>query len=126
MRAVLKVVIFLSLSTAVLNLIFSLMLKPSQQSSSNFPICGRYPHSEDIFTDNLIWQVLETSFGFVYLFNAYLDSRWDKTVVRVMVIGAEKNITNAKFFCQLWYDEKSPPFVVEASEIQKTWFSSEF
>jgi hypothetical protein len=43
-----------------------------------------------------------------------------------MVIGAEKNITNAKFFCQLWYDEKSPPFVVEASEIQKTWFSSEF
>lgn len=83
--------------------------------------CGRYPRQEDIFTDNLIWQVLQTPSGFTYLLNAYLDARWNKTIVRVNAISRPLNITTQKLFCQFWFDEKSPPAVIEASEYQKTF-----
>ena len=86
--------------------------------------CGRYPEEGDVFTDNIIWQVLQTSFGFIYLLNAYLDERWNQRIVRVNIISQKLNISSQKLFCQFWFDDKSTPIVVEASEFQSIWFNS--
>lgn len=80
-------------------------------------ICGRFPKEEHITIDNLIWQILETPKGFVKILNAYLDERQNKTVVRVNVNSVEINTT--MIFCQFWFDETSPPFVVQASEVHR-------
>jgi hypothetical protein len=80
--------------------------------------CGRFPREENILIDNVIWQVLETSFGFVYLLNAYLDTRWNKSIVRINAISPQLDIKNHKLYCQFWFDEKSQPMVMEASEYQ--------
>lgn len=85
--------------------------------------CSRFPRDEHIFTDNVIWQVLETPLGFIYILNAYLDARWNRTIVRINVI-APANITKSKMFCQFWFDEDSQPIVVETSEFQTLWFNS--
>jgi hypothetical protein len=87
--------------------------------------CGRQPQDSEIFTDNLIWQVLETSFGFIYLLNAYVDERWGRRIIRINVIAPKLNNTGHKLFCQFWDDRKSEPRVVEAIEFQNVWFNSE-
>jgi hypothetical protein len=87
--------------------------------------CGRLPREENILIDNVVWQVLETPFGFIHMLNAYLDARWNRTVVRINVIAPPLNITTQKFYCQFWFDKESQPLVVEASEFQTMWFNSE-
>ena len=84
-------------------------------------VCSRYPEERDIFIDNLIWQVLETPKGFVQLLNAYLDTRWNQTVVRVNANGPHFNKENDTIFCQFWFDKASPPYVVRASDFQILW-----
>jgi hypothetical protein len=106
-------------------LIFTNLPKDVNKMKLKEESCGRFPRQENIFTDNVIWQVLETSFGFVYLLNSYLDARWNQSIVRVNIIARPLNVTAQKFFCQFWFDENSQPFVVEASEIQKMWFNGE-
>jgi hypothetical protein len=49
--------------------------------------CGRWPQEQDITIDNIIWQVLSIPKGFYKLMNAYLDTRENKTIVRVSLIG---------------------------------------
>lgn len=88
--------------------------------------CGRYPQQEHIFTDNIIWQVLETPHGFIYLLNAYLDTRWNKTVVKVNLNSNPLNKTTHKLFCQFWFDEGSQPVVVQATEFQSMFVNSKF
>lgn len=75
------------------------------------------PTEEHITIDNEIWQVLETPNGFVKLLNAYLDTRQNRTVVRVNVNSVPINAS--MILCQFWFDEKSAPLIVQPSEIGK-------
>jgi hypothetical protein len=84
-------------------------------------MCGRYPKEQHILTDNGIWQIAETSHGFIYLLSAFLDTRWNESVVRILV-NAPKDRNGTQLFCQFWFDDdKSIPLVVEASEVQATF-----
>lgn len=96
----------------------------AEKPKQNAITCGKYVHVEKIFTDNLVWQVLETPFGFLNLLNAYLDARWNRTIVRINVIAPPINIQTHTFFCQFWFGENSQPIVVKASEFQTLWFNS--
>jgi hypothetical protein len=96
-----------------------------EESKLKVSSCGRLPREENILIDNVIWQVLETPFGFIHMLNAYLDARWNRTVVRINVIAPPLNITTQKLYCQFWFDKESQPLVVEASEFQTMWFNSE-
>ena len=115
---------FIFISFFISVYVFNNFLESSHPRSSRKTTCGRYPHEADILVDNIIWQVLEAQFGFVHLLNAYLDQRWNQTIVRVNVISPEIDVTTQKFYCQLWYDEKLPPSIVEATEFQSLWFNS--
>lgn len=82
--------------------------------------CGRFPQEKDITIDNTIWQVLEISKGFVKILNAYLDTRQNKSVVRINVNSV--NLTESDvFFCQFWFNDSSNPIVVEATETLLMW-----
>lgn len=85
----------------------------------NVKKCGRFPKEEHITIDNVIWQVMETSNGFVKLLNAYLDTRQNRTVVRVNVNSV--TINESMIFCQFWFDENPAPYVVQASEVFSMW-----
>jgi hypothetical protein len=87
---------------------------------NEFTICGRFPQEEHITVDNTIWQVLEISKGFVKILNAYLDTRQNKTVVRINVNSV--NLTESDiFYCQFWYDGSSNPIIVRATETLLMW-----
>jgi hypothetical protein len=115
--------IFLSLISSIA--IFNNLLGNGDTLKLKEPTCGRFPQEENIFIDNVVWQVLETPFGFIHMLNAYLDARWNRNIVRINVIAPQLNITAHKLFCQFWFDKKSQPLVVEASEFQTMWFNSE-
>lgn len=82
------------------------------------PKCGCFPSEKDILIDNVMWQILELEVGFLKLLNAYYDSRWNGTFVKINVNGPEINIQKHKIFCQFWIDEGVGPIVVEASKYQ--------
>lgn len=84
------------------------------------PKCGRFPKQTDIDYDNEMWQVLINSDGPLYLWNAYLDLRWNKSVV-VNAIGAGLNQTAESFFCQYWYEARDDAIVVQAFRFQNLW-----
>jgi hypothetical protein len=88
------------------------------------PSCGRLPAETDIFIDNTVWQVLQLPKGFVKILNAYLDTRpnqgVNKTVVRLNVNSVMLNKSDI-FFCQFWYDGKSEPTVVNATDVLLQW-----
>jgi hypothetical protein len=85
--------------------------------------CGRFPAEKDIVRDNEIWQEMKTPNGSVKLFNAYFDTRMNKTVVRVNVNTIELNITRDLIYCQLWFKGKSEPYVVQALNHTMLWIS---
>jgi hypothetical protein len=82
--------------------------------------CGRFPSAEYVTIDNLYWQVLQTPNGFVNIYNAYLDLRQNKSVVRINVDAICLN-ESRKFYCQFWKDEVSAPTVVKATEKLLAW-----
>ena len=82
--------------------------------------CGNYPKSEDVTVDNIYWQILEHSRGFVGIFNAYLDLRQNRSVVRINVNSKILNESHS-FYCQFWHNEHQPPLVVKASEVLLIW-----
>lgn len=92
--------------------------------------CGRFPQEEDVTVDNLIWQVLQLPKGFVKILNAYLDTRQNKTVVRINVNSVILSKFDV-FYCQFWFDDdlnketgKSNPTVVKATEVLLMWGDS--
>lgn len=82
--------------------------------------CGRYPKDSEVPIDNMMWQILRNPSGFLYLMNAYLDLRWNKTVV-VNAIGAGLKLTVDKIFCQYWFEEQEQPIIVKALNLQSLW-----
>lgn len=82
--------------------------------------CGRYPKSEDVTVDNIFWQVLEHSRGFVGIFNAYLDLRQNRSVVQINVNSLVLNESHS-FHCQFWYNEKDPPTIVKPTKVLLMW-----
>jgi hypothetical protein len=120
-----KILLFTVLSISVLSSIVILLVGFEETDKSTQISCGRYVKDENVFIDNIIWQIFETPFGFIHLLNAYLDERWNRTVVRVNVVSPKINIQTHKIFCQFWFNENLQPIVVEASEYQTLWFNSE-
>jgi hypothetical protein len=90
--------------------------------------CGRFPTDEHVTIDNLYWQVLQTPNGFVNLYNAYLDLRQNKSVVRINVLAREAKLTTDQLYCQLWSDETKAATAVRPSEVLLMWseFESSF
>jgi hypothetical protein len=88
------------------------------------PKCGRYPKQIDIHYDNEMWQILYNPDGRLFLWNAYLDLRWNRSVV-INAIGAALNQTAENFFCQYWFEGKDDPIVVQAFRFQNLWRISE-
>lgn len=106
---------FILFALTVVSIYFIYLLCNGDESfSQQTKNCGRFPEEKDIFVDNVMWQVLETPVGFFYLLNAFLDTRWNKTIVRVLLNSKVKR-NGVKLFCQFWYDDdKSNPVVVES------------
>lgn len=109
-----------SASVVICFLIFSLDQFENERSIK-LKSCFRIPQESEIFIDNLIWQVLETRLGFLKLYNAYLDTRWNETVVRVNSNGPKMNITEDQLYCQFFFDDETSPSVVKASEYLILW-----
>lgn len=96
-----------------------------ENSISLSPKCGQYPKTTDILNDNFMWQVLRNPNGNLFLMNAYLDLRWNKTVV-INAIGAALNLTVKNIFCQYWFENRNEPIVVQAFRFQNLWRKRKF
>lgn len=121
MKVSLKLSILLSFLTILL--IFY-EFRRKFQAAPNF--CGRFPRQQDIIVDNVIWQVLNTSKGQVSLLNAYLDRRFNQSVVKINSNGPKLNLEWKAVYCQIWHDEKSQPEVVRVMEIEDLWLKRKF
>lgn len=110
---------FLMMSTK--ETVSELKLISESGSSRNVKSCGRFPQENDIFRDNSLWQVLRMPKGLTKLYNAYLDMRMNKTVVRVTAISVDLDFTVDTMYCQFWNEKSSTPYVVKASEAHVLW-----
>lgn len=118
MRAVkghIKKILLITLSIIVLIFRSDFYNQPSPLLSKS---CGRFPQEKDILIDNFVWQVLETSAGFIKLFSAYLDARWNQTHIKILASGpCILTLKNVEIFCQIWFeDDLSKPLIVIASQ----------
>ena len=81
----------------------------------NFPrVCGKIPDEKDILIDNVVWQAIETRKGFIKLYSAHLDTRFNESVVRIVAAGPKISLLKGvRMFCQLWFeDDLKNPLVV--------------
>lgn len=127
----LTLILILSLITILLvtitdDSVFEVKFKPNTSNQRNVKTCGRYPRENDILRDNSFWQVSKTPKGLMKLFNAYLDTRMNKTMVRVTIMAAETSFPNDTIFCQFWFKNVEAPYVVKASEALLLWQRGEF
>ena len=107
---------------------FLKQVSQTQKVNSSKISCGRLPQEEDILVDHVIWQALQTTKGSYKLLSAYYDDRQNKTIVRVIMMGDQLNVTKDEFYCQFWLDEEpdSVPVVVKATQYIMIWAESEF
>jgi hypothetical protein len=91
-----------------------------KKTSKHENICGRYPSYEHVTVDNLYWQVLSHSKGLVSILNAYLDTRQNKSVVRINVISKYVNNSDT-FFCQFWFKDSKIPSIAKATDVLLMW-----
>ena len=105
--------------------LLSVKLELNTNNLKTFKTCSRFPTSEHVTVDNLYWQVLEHSRGFLRLMNAYLDQRQNKSAIRINVSSMLINKTDI-FHCQFWFDDKSPPTIVKATEVLLMWGELDF
>jgi hypothetical protein len=85
--------------------------------------CGRFVPFNEVPVDNEIWQLLELPNGFVKLLNAYLDTRENKKLVRINVVGIHIDIKTDPIYCQFWFDDESAPYVVQPDEYMWLWIN---
>lgn len=100
--------------------------KTNSNNQRNVKTCGRFPSENNILRDNTFWQVSKTPKGLMKLFNAYLDTRMNKTMVRVTIMAAETSFPNDTIFCQFWFKNVKAPYVVKANEALLLWQRGEF
>ena len=84
-------------------------------------VCSQFPQEKDLLIDSEVWQVFDTINGSVKLINAFLDERWNLSVVRINSNGPVQNLTRDKIYCQYFFENQSHAITVEASEIQSLW-----
>ena len=104
------------------------LLQPKDLKSEKYERCGQFPREEYILWENAIWQVAQTSKGFVKLLSAHLDTRFNKTHVKVFANGPSLSNRKRQFqlFCQFWYEnDVTKPFIVLASEIKNVRYQCE-
>jgi hypothetical protein len=94
---------------------------PEASAMTEEVTCGHFLNESEIIRDSEYWQEMKTSNGTVKLFNAYLDTRMDKTFVRVNVNSVDLNITNDTIFCQFWFEGQSKARVVKAQNFTLLW-----
>ena len=126
MRVHLKKLVIITFFSIIGTIIF--LKNPSQKIKfkGSKMSCGRLPQEEDILVDHVVWQALQTVRGSYKLLNAYFDDRQNKTIVRVIMMGDQLNMTKDEFYCQFWLDEEpdTVPIVVKATEYIMIWAES--
>jgi hypothetical protein len=118
MRPHLKRLVAVSVCAFLMFVLFSLARNESEPFSNDKSTCENLQKPEDVTINNIIWQVLETSDGRVNLLNAYLDERWNKTVVSINANGPNLNVSYHKVYCQFWFENIEQPLVVQVSEFR--------
>ena len=128
MRVYLKKFAIFTFISIIGSVYFLKQVSQTQKVNSSKISCGRLPQEEDILVDHVIWQALQTTRGSYRLLSAYYDDRQNKTIVRVLMIGDQLNVTKDEFYCQFWLDEEpdSVPVVVEATQYILIWADSKF
>jgi hypothetical protein len=117
-----KILIFILSAILTLNLLLLLQNSKVEKRPNKGPkSCGRFPADSEIIRDNEFWQEMKMSNETVKLFNAYLDTRMNKTFVRVNVNSIHLNITHDTIFCQFWFEEYTKPYVVKALNYTYLW-----
>lgn len=72
--------------------------------------CAKYPNLKALEFNNLYWQTLRTKNTTFQLLGAYLDTRTNDSIVRLIGSIDELNVTTATF-CQFWFaGAKAPSF----------------
>lgn len=72
--------------------------------------CAKYPNLKTLEFSNLYWQTLKTKNTTFQILGAYLDTRTNDSIVRLVGSIDELNVTT-KTFCQFWFaGEKAPSF----------------
>lgn len=121
MSKVFKKVLLMLPLLACAQILFFRSLKLIKKATSQS--CGRFPTAADIKIDNKIWQVLEQpNRGPIKIWNAYYDDRQNVKSVKLNIMSPRLVLGNSTFFCQLWFDEESPPLISKTSSTQILWW----
>lgn len=85
--------------------------------------CGRYPRLADLSFNNLYWQMLESSNGTFYLYNAFFDNRTRTApATSIRILGMANRIVPAvTTHCQLWYEGEAAPVIAKVEEYRYIW-----
>lgn len=88
--------------------------------------CGKYPSLYDIQFSNIYWQVLHTTNGTFYLYNAYLDNRPaspENPSVRILAM-VDRVTPAVTTRCHIWYEGEKEPVVSKVSDYKYIWYKS--
>ena len=119
MRITIRTFLIFVNTAAVWMMILIYSTNLSEKAKHKIEDCGRLPQEADIFIDNVMWQVYQTNRGFVKLFSAHLDTRWNETSVKILANGPVISTNRMAVICQFWYEgDDTKMFVGLASGIE--------
>jgi hypothetical protein len=93
-------------------------------ATSTQPPCAQFPGLIDMNVTDTYWQVVTTTNGTFYLFNAYYDSRdalGNVTLVRILALINRLEPVTVKTHCQLWYEDEGEAVLSEVIEYRALW-----
>jgi hypothetical protein len=99
-----RVSISLVFITAIF-ILFNINVQNQEKTRTGEFECDSLRKPREIILDNVIWQVMKTRRGRINLLNAYLDSRFNRKVVRINALGPNFNETYRDIHCQFWFDD---------------------
>jgi hypothetical protein len=116
--------VFISLvSITAIFILFNINVQNQEKTRTGEFECDSLRKPREIFVDNVIWQVMETSRGRVSLLNAYLDTRFNRNVVRINALGPNFNETFSNIRCQFWFDDGKVK-IVRVNEFISLWITA--